>query len=224
MTVPPPAETGRDVTAQVTAAGLVAILRSATSEHYAAVADTLVSAGVRVLEVTLTASDALPAVKQLAGIYAGSEVVVGAGTVLSTDQAEACLDAGARFLVSPAAAPDVLATARISGVAVYPGALTPTEILNAFVSGASAVKLFPASAVSPRYLTDVRGPFPDIPIMPTGGIGIDDIPRWLAAGAAAVGLGGPLIGRAAVDGPDAALRERAVRAVDAVRQGREAPR
>lgn len=223
MTGTSPADGGRDITAQVTSAGLVAILRSATTEHYASIAETLVSAGVRVLEVTLTASDALPAIKQLAGVYAGSEVVVGAGTVLSTDQAEACLEAGAEFLVSPAITPDVLATARISGIAVYPGALTPTEIMNAFLNGASAVKLFPASAVSPRYLTDVRGPFPDIPIMPTGGIGIDDIPGWLAAGAAAVGLGGPLIGSAAVDGPDAALRERALRAVDAVCQGPEAP-
>ena len=206
------------VTQQIVAAGVVAILRSATAEHYEAIAEVLVTAGVRVLEITLTAADALPALARLAAGYADTDVVVGAGTVLSTDQAEACLDAGAAFLVSPATTPDVIATARIAGVPAYPGALTPTEILTAHLSGASAVKLFPASAVSPRYLMDVRAPLRDITIMPTGGIGIDDIPAWIAAGAGAVGLGSPLIGGAAVDGPDPALAERARRAVEAVAQ------
>ena len=208
------------VTQQITAAGMVAILRSATAEHYEAIAEVLVTSGVRVLEITLTAADALPAIARLAAGYADTDVVIGAGTVLSTDQAEACLEAGAAFLVSPAMTPDVLATARIAGVPAYPGALTPTEILTAHLSGASAVKLFPASAVTPRYLADVRAPLSGIAIMPTGGIGIDDIPAWMAAGAAAVGLGSPLIGAAAVAGPDSALADRARRAVDAVAQVR----
>jgi 2-dehydro-3-deoxyphosphogluconate aldolase/(4S)-4-hydroxy-2-oxoglutarate aldolase len=109
-----------------------------------------------------------------------------------------------------------MATARIAGVAMYPGALTPTEILSAHRSGAAAVKLFPASAMSPGYLKDVRGPFPGIPVIPTGGVGVEDIPSWLAAGAAAVGLGTPLLGGSLADGPDAALAERARRAVAAV--------
>jgi 2-dehydro-3-deoxyphosphogluconate aldolase/(4S)-4-hydroxy-2-oxoglutarate aldolase len=104
---------------------------------------------------------------------------------------------------------------------VYPGALTPTEILSAHRSGASAVKLFPASAVSPGYLKDVRGPFPGIPVIPTGGIHLDDIPAWFAAGAAAVGLGSPLLGSSLADGPDAALADRARRAMTAVAAARQ---
>jgi 2-dehydro-3-deoxyphosphogluconate aldolase/(4S)-4-hydroxy-2-oxoglutarate aldolase len=208
------------VTRAIADAGLIAILRSATAQHYAAAAELLVSSGIRVIEVTLTAADAVAALKELVEAYAGTDVVVGAGTVTSSDQAETCIDAGAAFLVSPAVTPDVMATARIAGVAMYPGALTPTEILSAHRSGAAAVKLFPASAMSPGYLKDVRGPFPGIPVIPTGGIGVDDIPSWLAAGAAAVGLGSPLLGSSLADGPDAALAERARRAVAAVAQAR----
>jgi 2-dehydro-3-deoxyphosphogluconate aldolase/(4S)-4-hydroxy-2-oxoglutarate aldolase len=211
------------ITEHIVANGLVAILRSTSAAHYAAVTDVLVSAGVRAIEVTLTAPDALASITELATAYAGADVVIGAGTVIAADQAEACLEAGAAFLVSPAVSQDVLAAARIAGVAVYPGALTPTEILTAHRGGASAVKLFPASAVSPRYLKDVRGPFPDIAFMPTGGIDIGDIGAWLAAGAGAVGLGGPLIGSAVVDGPDPSLADRARRAVAAVAAARGNP-
>jgi 2-dehydro-3-deoxyphosphogluconate aldolase/(4S)-4-hydroxy-2-oxoglutarate aldolase len=208
------------VTRAISGAGLVAILRSASTEHYTAAAELLVSTGVRIIEVTLTAADAVAAIKELAQIYEGTDVIVGAGTVISSDQAEACIDVGAAFLVSPAVTPDVMATARIAGVAMYPGALTPTELLSAHRSGAAAVKLFPASAVSPTYLKDVRGPFPGIPVIPTGGIGVEDIPGWLAAGAAAVGLGSPLLGASLVDGPDRALAERGRRAVAAVAEAR----
>jgi 2-dehydro-3-deoxyphosphogluconate aldolase / (4S)-4-hydroxy-2-oxoglutarate aldolase len=208
------------VTRAISDAGLVAILRSASIRHYAAAVELLVATGVRAVEVTLTAGDAVTAIKELAQAYAGTDVVIGAGTVVSSDQAEACIEAGAAFLVSPAVTPDVMATARIAGVAVYPGAMTPTEILSAHRSGASAVKLFPASAMSPRYLKDIRGPFPGIPVIPTGGIAVEDIPSWLAAGSAAVGLGSPLFGSSLTDGPDAALSERGRRAVAAVAEAR----
>jgi 2-dehydro-3-deoxyphosphogluconate aldolase / (4S)-4-hydroxy-2-oxoglutarate aldolase len=211
------------VTRVVSDVGILAILRSATTRHYLAAAELLVSTGIRVVEVTLSAADAVAAIKQLVQAYDGTDVLVGAGTVISSDQAEACIDAGAAFLVSPAVTPDVMATARIAGVAVYPGALTPTEILSAHRSGASAVKLFPASAVSPGYLKDIRGPFPGIPVIPTGGVDLDDIPSWFAAGAAAVGLGSPLLGSSLADGPDAALADRARRAVAAVAAARQRP-
>jgi 2-dehydro-3-deoxyphosphogluconate aldolase / (4S)-4-hydroxy-2-oxoglutarate aldolase len=102
------------------------------------------------------------------------------------------------------------------GVPFYPGGLTPTEIFQAARSGAPLVKLFPAAAVGPRYLKDLHGPLPGVRIMPTGGIGIDDVAAWLSAGAAAVGLGGPLIGDAASGGSLSALADRARRAADAV--------
>ncbi|HEX3925871.1 MAG TPA: bifunctional 4-hydroxy-2-oxoglutarate aldolase/2-dehydro-3-deoxy-phosphogluconate aldolase [Streptosporangiaceae bacterium] len=206
-------------TAAVIDAGLVAILRAGSARHFTAIADTLAAAGVRVIEVTLTTPGALTALRELSARLDG-EAIVGAGTVMTADQAEACADAGARFLVSPVAAPDVIATARIAGLAVYPGAFTTTEIVAAHRAGASAVKLFPASAASPRYIADVHGPCPGIPIMPTGGIALGDIGTWLRAGAAAVGIGTPLVGAATDDGAGRDLTERARRAVAAVDEAR----
>lgn len=207
-------------TAAIVASGLIAILRSPQAQHYRAVTEALAEAGVRVVEITLTAHDSITAIERIAQDYAGSDVLVGAGTVIDAAQAEMCLEAGADFLVSPAYSADVLAVARIAGTAVYLGAMTPTEILTAHHGGASAVKLFPASALSPRYLADVRAPLPDVTLMPTGGIDIEAIPEWIKAGAGAVGLGGPLLRRAVVDGPDAGLTQRARRAVDAVIEAR----
>ncbi|MEU3980887.1 bifunctional 4-hydroxy-2-oxoglutarate aldolase/2-dehydro-3-deoxy-phosphogluconate aldolase [Streptomyces sp. NPDC026672] len=223
-TVPrgPVRRTARDVTATITASGLVAILRAPTARHFPAVAEALVEGGVRAIEVTLTSEGALSCLSTLSRAH-GDDVVIGAGTVMSADQAEACLEAGASFLVSPVAAPDVAAAARIAGAAVYPGALTPTEIAAAVHAGAAAVKLFPASAVPPRYIQDVHGPLPGVPIIPTGGITLAAVPAWIAAGAAAVGLGGPLIGPAATDGPTPALTARARQALDLVTAARSTP-
>lgn len=208
-----------DATGSIAEAGVVAVLRARASQHLAAVAHALVDAGLRVVEVTLTTPDAVTLIKQLHNDL-GDAALVGAGTVVTLDEAEACIDAGADFLVSPTTALDVVATARIAGVAAFPGALTPTEILAAQRSGASAVKLFPASLVGPGYLAQLRGPFPSISIMPTGGIAVADVEPWLRAGAAAVGLGGSLSGAALADGPDKALRERARRALDGVTAAR----
>lgn len=199
--------------------GLVAILRAPTVEHFPAITEALLNAGIHSIEITLTAPDAIDSIALLSARYE-DDAIIGAGTVVTADQAEACVDAGARFLVSPTASPDVLAAARIAGVAAYPGTLTPTEMLNAVQAGAAAVKLFPASAVSPRFITDVHGPFPDIAIMPTGGITIPDIAAWIDAGAAAVGLGSPLVGKCGVTGVDAGLHDRARQAVDAVSSAR----
>lgn len=213
------AEDAAQTTAAIIDAGLIAILRAGSARHFAAIADALAEAGVRVIEVTLTTPGALAALRMLSARLSGA-AIVGAGTVMTAEEAEACVEAGARFLVSPVAAPDVIATARIAGTAVYPGAFTPTEIVAAHRAGASAVKLFPASAVSPRYIADVHGPCPGIPIMPTGGIALGDIATWLRAGAAAIGVGTPLIGPAAAEGADRGLAERARRAVAAVEEAR----
>jgi 2-dehydro-3-deoxyphosphogluconate aldolase/(4S)-4-hydroxy-2-oxoglutarate aldolase len=210
----------RTTTERILQAGLLAILRAPSGKHFPAVSEALVEAGVRVIELTLTAPDAVDVIAALVPEL-GDAAVIGAGTVVTAGEAEACIEAGAAFLVSPTAAPDVLAAARFAGVAAYPGAFTPTEILGAYRAGATAVKLFPASAVGPRFITDLHGPFPDIPILPSGGITIDEIPQWLAAGAGAVGLGGPLLGNAVHDGSDIdGLRTRARRATELVERAR----
>ena len=202
------------VSAAIAESGLVAVLRAPTADAFPAVADVLVAAGVTALEVTLTSQGAIEAITGLRR-QLPSTVVVGAGTVLTADDAKAAVDAGAQFLVSP-----VGETPGGQSVPFYPGAFTPTEVHAAHRAGAPLVKLFPAGGLGPGYLKDLRGPLPGVRIMPTGGIGLDDIAAWLAAGAVAVGLGGPLIGDAATGGSLTALATRARRAADAVASAR----
>jgi 2-dehydro-3-deoxyphosphogluconate aldolase / (4S)-4-hydroxy-2-oxoglutarate aldolase len=206
------------VGAQLAATRIVAILRADNADRAEAVVDVLVEAGVRSLELTLTTRGALEVVERLAA-RVPSDVEVGVGTVLTAQEVERSVDAGATFVVSPSVDREVIAAALRRGVASYPGAFTPTEIVEAWRAGASAVKLFPAGSLGPGYLKAVRGPLPDIPVVPTGGVGTDDIGPWLAAGALAVGMGGPLIGDAlSADGDLRALAERATAAVAAARQ------
>jgi 2-dehydro-3-deoxyphosphogluconate aldolase/(4S)-4-hydroxy-2-oxoglutarate aldolase len=200
------------VSAAVARSGVVAILRAKTADGFAAVADVLVAAGVTAIEVTLTSRGAIDA---LAGLrrQLPESVAIGAGTVLTADDAKASVDAGAAFLVSPVLDMTLVAA---STVPFYPGAFTPTEIYNATQAGAPVVKVFPAGGLGPGYLRDIRGPLPGARIMPTGGIKIEDVADWLTAGAVAVGLGSPLIGDAAAGGDLKKLADRARQAVSAV--------
>jgi 2-dehydro-3-deoxyphosphogluconate aldolase / (4S)-4-hydroxy-2-oxoglutarate aldolase len=193
----------------LTTTRVVAILRAENAERAEQVVDVLLDNGIRSLELTLTTKGALDVVERLASQLPDG-VDLGMGTVLTPDEVDRAVDAGARFVVSPSVVPEVIDAAIGRGVASYPGALTPTEIHTAWRAGASAVKLFPGGALGPRYLKAVRAPLPDIPIVPTGAVDIDAIGAWLAAGAVAVGLGGPLIGDAlAPDGDLHALAQRA---------------
>jgi 2-dehydro-3-deoxyphosphogluconate aldolase / (4S)-4-hydroxy-2-oxoglutarate aldolase len=194
---------------------VVAILRAENADRAETVVDVLVEAGVRCLELTLTTRGALEVVERLAA-RVPRDVEVGVGTVLTADDVDRSVDAGATFVVSPSVEPEVIAAALRRRVASYPGAFTPTEIVAAWKAGASAVKLFPAGQLGPGYLKDVRAPLPDIPVVPTGGVDIASIGAWLGAGAVAVGMGGPLIGDAlAPDGDLGALAQRAVAAIEA---------
>jgi 2-dehydro-3-deoxyphosphogluconate aldolase / (4S)-4-hydroxy-2-oxoglutarate aldolase len=209
LPVGPPDRTRIPVGDQLAATRVVAILRAGNADRAEAVADVLVEAGVRSLELTLTTKGALEVVERLATRLPG-EVEVGVGTVLAAEEVDRSVDAGAAFVVSPTVEPEVIAAALRRGVASYPGALTPTEIAAAWRAGASAVKLFPGGSVGPGYLKAVRAPLPDIPVVPTGGIEVAAVADWLRAGALAVGMGGPLIGDALEPGGDLrALADRA---------------
>jgi 2-dehydro-3-deoxyphosphogluconate aldolase/(4S)-4-hydroxy-2-oxoglutarate aldolase len=203
------------VTDAIVSSGVVAILRAPSADAFAAVGEVLVEAGITAIEVTLTSRGALDAIAGLRR-QLPERVVIGAGTVLGVEDAKASMAAGAQFLISPVYVPELDGL----DVPVYPGAYTPSEIFAASRGGAPLVKLFPAGAVGPRYLKDVHGPFPGIRIMPTGGVEIDDIAAWIGAGAAAVGLGGPLLGDAATGGSLAELAVRARRAAHAVEVAR----
>jgi 2-dehydro-3-deoxyphosphogluconate aldolase/(4S)-4-hydroxy-2-oxoglutarate aldolase len=201
---------------QVAAVPVVAILRAADAGRFLEVGRVLYGAGVRAVEVTLTSAGALEALARLREELP-ADALLGVGTVRSAGDAERAVEAGATYLIAPDFRPEVVGWAVEQRVPVVPGGLTPTEIAAAWAAGATAVKVFPISAVGgPAYLKAVRAPLPEVPLVPTGGVGIDDIGAYLAGGAVAVGIGSPLLGDAGEPGGDLdALGDRARRAVAA---------
>jgi 2-dehydro-3-deoxyphosphogluconate aldolase / (4S)-4-hydroxy-2-oxoglutarate aldolase len=199
--------------------GVVAIVRGGSGALTAAVIDTLVDAGVRSVEVTFNTPGALDALRAARERH-GPEVELGAGTVRAPDQVDAAADAGAAYVVSPHTSARIGARAAALGVGWYPGAFTATEVLTAWDLGATAVKLFPASAGGPRYLRELLAPLDDVRIMPTGGVTADNAGEFIAAGAVAVGAGGSLIGDAVSGGDLAALADRTRALIEAVAKAR----
>jgi 2-dehydro-3-deoxyphosphogluconate aldolase/(4S)-4-hydroxy-2-oxoglutarate aldolase len=196
------------------ASRVIAVLRAPHVSALPRVCDVLVEEGILSLELTLTTPDLLGSLSELVDRY-GDLADVGVGTVLDAEQAQQAVDAGARYLVTPTVNSAVLDLAVRQGIAVFPGGLTPTELAAGWAAGATAVKIFPAETVGAGYLKHLRGPFPDLQAVPSGGVDLDATREWLAAGAVAVSLGGPLLGDALAGGDLTALRERCrkVRAV-----------
>ncbi|MFF3488601.1 bifunctional 4-hydroxy-2-oxoglutarate aldolase/2-dehydro-3-deoxy-phosphogluconate aldolase [Streptomyces sp. NPDC002701] len=172
-------------------AGCVAVLRSRSAADAITTAQALVEAGIRGIELTFSTPDVLTAVDRLR-TELPDDVLVGLGTVTRPSQVRDAVAAGAGFLVSPGTPPELGRALADGGVPFLAGALTPGEVMAAAAYGPAAVKLFPASAFGPGYLKALRGPFPDLPIVPTGGIGPDNAADWIRAGAPAVGAGGSL--------------------------------
>lgn len=170
----------------------IAVLRADEPVTVLPTVEALVTAGLSSLEITLTTPDAVALVRQAVQIF-GDAAVIGAGTVLTGQDVSRAEQAGARFLVTPSYEPDVLARA---SVPVICGGLTPTEIHHAWAGGAVAVKVFPARVGGPQYLRDLHAPFPEIPLVPTGGVTVANAADYLDAGAVAVGLGNDLVGPA----------------------------
>ncbi|MEU4539814.1 bifunctional 4-hydroxy-2-oxoglutarate aldolase/2-dehydro-3-deoxy-phosphogluconate aldolase [Streptosporangium sp. NPDC023825] len=188
---------------------VIAIIRTRDAGNVPAVLRTLVDRGIHAVELTLTTPGALEAIRAAAASGLDG-LVLGAGTVLDAPSARAAVEAGARYLVTPAVLPEVIDEARLLGVPVLPGALTPTEILQARSAGATMVKVFPVAAVGgPDYITAVRAPLPDVLLVPTGGVSVHDAPEYLRAGAYAVAMGSPLIGDACESGDMTGLASRA---------------
>lgn len=197
----------------------IAVLRTEHASAYGPVVETLVEHGVRSIELTLSTPGTLEALPELLESF-GEVAEIGVGTILSDDQAEAAAASGAHYLVTPAALPGLAAVAARWNIRTFPAGLTPTEVITGWNAGATAVKLFPASLVGPGYVSQLRGPFPDVRLMPSGGVRIEDVPAWLRAGVTAVSLGSPLLGDALEGGSMTALAERTKRLLDAIRSVR----
>lgn len=207
---------------RVRASGLIAIMRHTDASRAIDTADALLSAGADVVEVTMNTSGARGMLRAIAEHF-GDRLVVGAGTVLSVAAAEEAIAAGATLLVSPHLDETIVRFAAERKVAVIPGAFTPTEIFRAWTNGASFVKVFPAGPVGPRYVRDVLAPLNDIPLVPTGGITIENAGEFIRAGAAALGLGSALVDpRLVAAGSFAKITETARSFLDAIRQARGA--
>ena len=201
--------------------GIIPVIRAPSADAAIAVVEALMQAGLTVAEITMTVPNAIEAIASVAKRF-GDKVLVGAGTVTDADTARRAVDAGAEFIVSPCRVPEVIDAVRRADVAVLPGALTPTEVLEAFRLGGDMVKVFPVQSVGgAAYLRALRGPFPDIPLVPTGGVTLDNMREMFGAGAAAVGVGTELISKDALARRDyAAIAALAAQFVAAAQQAR----
>lgn len=186
--------TETDPFGRIRAAGLIAVIRASRPDEAVRVAGALLAGGIPAVELTFSTPGAAEALAEVRRRY-GEEVLIGAGTIREPAQVEAAVRAGAAFLVTAHLRLDLLAAMLQTGLPVAPGVFTPSEVAQALDAGAQAVKLFPASTGGPRHLRALLGPFPGLRVIPTGGIGIDDLVGWFAAGALAVGIGSELAPR-----------------------------
>lgn len=186
-----------ETVAALEACGVVAVIRLKDAGTLGAVVDALATGGVLALEVTMTVPGAIDLIREISPSLP-RDVVLGAGTVLDAETAQAAIEAGARYVVSPVFREEVLRVCHRFDVAALPGCFTPTEILEAWEAGADVVKVFPATALGPGYFRDLRGPFPNLRLMPTGGVSLANAADWIRAGAVAIGVGTALVDAEAV--------------------------
>jgi 2-dehydro-3-deoxyphosphogluconate aldolase / (4S)-4-hydroxy-2-oxoglutarate aldolase len=214
--------TKKETYQRVLDAGIIAVIRAPSADKALAAAEAISAGGVFVLEVTMTVPGALDTIAALARM-ARNDLVVGAGTVLDQEAARRCLDAGAEFLVSPGFDRETVEFVRRHDRLMMSGALTPSEILEAWKAGSDLVKVFPCSAVGgAAYIKALKGPLPQIPLVPTGGVDLSNVADLFRAGASAVGVGGELVSAAALStGNTSVITESAKKFVAAIREARE---
>jgi len=188
-----------EIVRQITDAGIVAVVRTSAFDDVAPVCDALVAGGVVILEITMTVPEALRALRETSARF-GSRALVGAGTVLNTEQCRAVIDAGAQFVVSPIAKLELISAAHAADKPVMIGAYTPTEAQLTHEAGADFIKIFPADKLGPGYIKNIRAPLPHLRIVPTGGVDLQTAPEFLRAGCVALGVGSSLIGPDLVKG------------------------
>jgi 2-dehydro-3-deoxyphosphogluconate aldolase/(4S)-4-hydroxy-2-oxoglutarate aldolase len=206
-----------EVIKQIKDTGVIPVVRASSAEEAMRAIDAVREGGISILEITMTVPGAVALIEQVTKLY-GDVATVGAGTVLDPETATACISAGARFVVSPALNLETIACCQRHDVAVMPGALTPTEVVQAWNAGADFVKVFPAAAVGgPSYLKALKAPLPQIELVPTGGVSLKTAADFIKAGAAALGVGADLVD---IKAQAATITERAKQFVEIVRQAR----
>lgn len=208
------------IVARIEAAGVVAVIRTSDPSKLAPLFAALADGGVAAIEITTTVPEPFKAIARAAR-QMPADVLVGAGTVLDPETAKRAVAAGAVFIVSPVASTAIVEAAQALGAAAIPGCFSPTEIWTAWQTGADAVKVFPATSLGPQYVRDLRAPLPQLRLVPTGGVSLENAGAWIRAGAMAVGVGTALVDTAAVARADwTAISRRARHFVDAVAEAR----
>jgi 2-dehydro-3-deoxyphosphogluconate aldolase/(4S)-4-hydroxy-2-oxoglutarate aldolase len=210
----------KEILSALKEAGLVAVIRGPSPELTLKMVDALVKGGVRGIEITYSTPNAAQVVRELDKTFQ-SQIILGMGTLTRPEQAQEAQEAGARFLVSPVCETALGLAMVATGLPVMIGAMTPTEVFRAFQMGSDVVKIFPGSVVGPSYIKALKGPFPDIPMMPTGGVSLANIAEWFAAGVFAVGAGSEMCPpQLAKEGRFAEITQRAQEFSMAVREAR----
>src|SRR5512146_2809810 len=185
--------TKQQILSFITEIGIVPVVRTTSAESAGKAVEAIYRGGIRAAEITMTVPGAIKALEKVADAF-GDKLVLGAGTVLDPETARACMLAGAQFLVTPALNLKTIAIAKRYSKVICPGALTPTEVLTAWESGADVVKIFPCGNVGgAKYIKALKGPFPQIDMIPTGGVNLETAGEFLKAGASAVAVGGELV-------------------------------
>lgn len=213
----------QDVINRIHEVGVIPVVRASSADEAIQVIDAINAGGISVLEITMTVPNAVKVIEEVSNRF-GDDVLVGAGTVLDPETAQACISAGAQFIVSPALNIATIELCRRDSVAIFPGALTPTEVVTAWKAGADAVKVFPCSAVGgAKYLTSLKAPLPQIEMIPTGGVSLTTAADFIAAGAFALGVGADLVDTKAIRaGQPEKVTEAARAYIAAVNKARQA--
>lgn len=185
-----------DILKRLTDAGLVAVVRAETADAARRIADAVLEGGCPGIEVTFTVPGAHRVIEALAARYKPSELILGAGTVLDPETARIAVLSGATYVVSPSLNPDTVRLCNRYQIPVMPGAMTIRDVIEAMEAGADIIKLFPGEAFGPSIIKAIKGPLPQAPLMPTGGVDVDNVGEWIRAGAVAVGAGSSLTGGA----------------------------
>jgi len=209
-----------EVLTRIIDAGVVAVIRMKDTNRLLNVIEALRVGGVKSMEITMTVPGAVDIIRQLSKAVP-EDVLIGAGTVVEEETAAKVIEAGATFVVGPVLNLNIVSLCVKRCIAVMPGCYTPSEILTGWKAGADIIKVFPATSLGPKYFKDLRGPFPDIRLMPTGGVTIDNVGEWIAAGACAVGIGSDLLDKKAIEEERyEVLTQRAARMVQNVKMAK----
>lgn len=202
--------------------GAIAVIRMKEKERVIKVIEAIVKGGVKCIEITMTVPGAIEVIHEISKRFNKDDIVLGAGTVLHVDEAKNVIEAGAKFVVGPVFIPDIIKICHEADVVAIPGCFSPTEIFNAWKMGADIVKVFPANVLGPRYLSDLKNPMPELRLLPTGGVTIENVGEWIEAGADAVAIGTALLDKKAIQEENYnLLEEKAKKLVNNIIEARE---